>query len=68
MIKMLKLQRVQLIEGVGSHDSKIAKDYKLAGVPNFVLIDKKERIAYPAAPPPGETAQIKGKIDELLSN
>ena len=65
-IKELKLDGVQLIDKIGSQNSKIAKDYKVNGVPHYVLIDKSGRIASAYAPIPSSVEAIEQAIDLLL--
>lgn len=65
-IKDLQLTGVQLIDDTGSEKSKIAKDYYVSGVPHFVLIDKRGKIALTSAPRPSETSLLEKAIDGLL--
>ena len=60
------LNGVQLIDSKGSENSKIAKDYKIHGVPHYVLIDKNGRIASAFAPRPSSGAEIEKEINQLL--
>jgi thiol-disulfide isomerase/thioredoxin len=62
----MKLSGVQLIDNKGSENSKIAKDYKIHGVPHYVLIDKSGRIASAFAPRPSSDAEIEKEINQLL--
>lgn len=62
----LKLESIQLIESKGGTNSKIAKDYKIHGVPHYVLIDKNGKIASSYAPIPSMTDQLEKEINELL--
>jgi thiol-disulfide isomerase/thioredoxin len=65
-IASMKLQGVQLIDSKGSENSKIAKDYKIHGVPHYILIDKNGRISSAFAPRPSSGAQIEQEINRLL--
>jgi thiol-disulfide isomerase/thioredoxin len=65
-IASMKLDGVQLIDDKGSENSKIAKDYKIHGVPHYVLIDKKGRIASAFAPRPSSEVEIEKEINQLL--
>ncbi|MBA4166515.1 MAG: TlpA family protein disulfide reductase [Chitinophagaceae bacterium] len=65
-IVSMKLSGVQLIDSKGSENSKIAKDYKIHGVPHYVLIDKNGRIASAFAPRPSSEAEIEKEINQLL--
>ena len=65
-IKDLKLDGIQLIDQFGSQNSKIATDYKVHGVPHYVLIDKKGKIASAFAPIPSSAAEIEREINSLL--
>lgn len=67
-IKDMKLEGIQLIDKVGSQNSKIATDYKVHGVPHYVLIDKKGKIASAFAPIPSSTTEIDKEINKLLNN
>lgn len=60
------LDGVQLIDSSGSMNSKIAKDYKAVGVPQYILIDKKGRIASSFAPRPSYESVIAREINKLL--
>ena len=64
-IRTMELGGVQLIDQAGSVNSKIAKDYKVSGVPHYILIDKKGRIASSYAPRPSD-AEIEKQINALL--
>lgn len=66
IIKDMKLTGVQLIDSIGSEKSKIAKDYHIAGVPHFVLIDKYGKIVSASAPRPSETILLEKAINALL--
>jgi thiol-disulfide isomerase/thioredoxin len=65
-IAALKLDGVQLIDSIGSENSRIAKDYKIHGVPHYVLIDKNGKIASSFAPRPSEAAEVEKAINALL--
>jgi thiol-disulfide isomerase/thioredoxin len=65
-IGAMKMEGIQLIDSNGSENSKIAKDYKIHGVPHYVLIDKNGRIASAFAPRPSSEAEIEKQINELL--
>ncbi|MBX3257660.1 MAG: TlpA family protein disulfide reductase [Chitinophagaceae bacterium] len=65
-VSAMKMGGIQLIDSNGSENSKIAKDYKIHGVPHFVLIDKKGRIASAFAPRPSMEAELEKQINELL--
>jgi thiol-disulfide isomerase/thioredoxin len=65
-IASMKLGGVQLIDYKGSENSKIAKDYKIHGVPHYVLIDKNGRIASAFAPRPSSEVEIEKEINQLL--
>ena len=65
-VAAMKMEGIQLIDNDGSTNSKIAKDYKIHGVPHFVLIDKKGRIASAFAPRPSEEVEVEKQINELL--
>lgn len=62
----LKLSGTQLIDSKGSENSKIAKDYKIYGVPHYVLIDKNGRIVSVFAPSPSSGVIIEKEINRLL--
>ncbi|HEX8376379.1 MAG TPA: redoxin family protein [Pedobacter sp.] len=64
-ISDLNLTGIQLIDDLGSTKSKIAKDYRIAGVPHFVLIDKNGKIASASAPLPSNT-KLEEEINKLL--
>lgn len=64
-IKTMQLGGVQLIDKIGSVNSKIAKDYKVYGVPHYILIDKKGKIASSFAPRPSDI-EIEKQINALL--
>ncbi len=65
-IASMKLQGIQLIDSKGSENSKIAKDYKIHGVPHYILIDKNGRISSAFAPRPSSGAEIEKEINRLL--
>ncbi|HRN57578.1 MAG TPA: redoxin family protein [Agriterribacter sp.] len=65
-VAAMKMQGIQLIDSNGSENSKIAKDYKVHGVPHYVLIDKNGRIASASAPMPSMEAELEKQINELL--
>ena len=65
-VAAMKMQGIQLIDSNGSENSKIAKDYKVHGVPHYVLIDKNGRIASASAPRPSMEAEVEKQINELL--
>lgn len=65
-ITAMKMGGIQLIDSNGSVNSKIAKDYKIYGVPHFVLIDKKGCIASASAPRPSLEAEVEKQINALL--
>lgn len=65
-ITAMKMGGIQLIDSNGSGKSKIAKDYKIHGVPHFVLIDKKGCIASASAPMPSMEAEAEKQINALL--
>lgn len=65
-IAAMKMGGIQLIDSNGSGNSKIAKDYKIHGVPHFVLIDKKGHIASASAPNPSMEAEVEKQINALL--
>lgn len=65
-VAALKMEGIQLIDSNGSENSKIAKDYKIHGVPHYVLIDKNGRIASAFAPRPSMEAEVEKQINELL--
>lgn len=65
-VAAMKMGGIQLIDSNGSENSKIAKDYKIRGVPHFVLIDKKGRIASAFAPSPSRETEVEKQINELL--
>jgi thiol-disulfide isomerase/thioredoxin len=65
-IASMKLGGIQLIDSEGSENSRIAKDYKIHGVPHYVLIDKSGRIASAFAPRPSSGAEIEKEIMLLL--
>ncbi len=67
-IKDMNLDGIQLIDKVGSQNSKIATDYKVHGVPHYVLIDKKGKIASAFAPIPSSATEIDKEINNLLNN
>lgn len=64
-IRDMQLDGVQLIDKLGSANSKIAKDYKVLGVPHYILIDKKGKIASAYAPRPSDK-KIEEQINALL--
>ncbi|HRP54995.1 TlpA disulfide reductase family protein [Agriterribacter sp.] len=65
-VAAMKMQGIQLIDSNGSTNSKIAKNYKVHGVPHYVLIDKNGRIASASAPRPSMEAEVEKQINELL--
>jgi len=65
-IAAMSLKGIQLIDSKGSENSKITKDYKIHGVPHYILIDKNGRIASAFAPRPSSGADIEKAIDQLL--
>ena len=65
-IASMKLGGIQLIDNKGSQNSRIARDYKIQGVPHFVLIDKNGRIASAFAPRPSSETEIEKEINQLL--
>jgi thiol-disulfide isomerase/thioredoxin len=65
-VAAMKMGGIQLIDRNGSENSKIAKDYKIHGVPHFVLIDKKGRIASAFAPRPSMETEVEKQINALL--
>ena len=65
-VAAMKMQGIQLIDSNGSTNSKIAKNYKVHGVPHYVLIDKNGRIASASAPGPSMEAEAEKQINELL--
>lgn len=66
-IKDLKLAGIQLIDKFGSQNSKIATDYKVHGVPHYVLIDKNGKIASAFAPIPSSGSEIESELNKLLN-
>jgi len=65
-IAAMGLEGIQLIDSKGSENSKIAKDYQIHGVPQFILIDKNGRIASAFAPRPSSEAELEKEINQLL--
>lgn len=65
-VAAMKMEGIQLIDSHGSENSKIAKDYKIYGVPHFVLIDKNGRIASAFAPRPSSAEDVEKQINDLL--
>lgn len=65
-VAAMKLTGIQLIDSSGSENSKIAKDYKIRGVPHYVLIDKQGRIASAFAPRPSMGVEAERQINALL--
>lgn len=64
-VAAMKMQGIQLIDSNGSTNSKIAKNYKVHGVPHFILIDKHGRIASASAPRPSMETEVEKQINEL---
>ena len=65
-VAAMKMEGIQLIDSNGSENSKIAKDYKIHGVPHYVLIDKNGHIASAFAPRPSMETEVEKQINELL--
>lgn len=65
-VAAMKMEGTQLIDSNGSENSKIAKDYKIHGVPHYVLIDKNGRVASAFAPRPSMEVEVEKQINELL--
>lgn len=65
-VAAMKMQGIQLIDSNGSTNSKIAKNYKVHGVPHYVLIDKNGRIASASASRPSMEVEVEKQINELL--
>lgn len=65
-VAAMKMGGIQLIDSNGSENSKIAKDYKIHGVPHFILIDKHGRIASAFVPRPSMETEVEKQINELL--
>lgn len=62
----MKPQGVQLIDSNGAENSRIAKDYKVYGVPHYILIDRNGKIISASAPRPSSEMEIENEINKLL--
>jgi hypothetical protein len=66
MVTEDEMQGIQVITGTG-WKSQITDDYKISGIPRFILIDRNGNIVSASAPRPSSGEEIRDMIKEALN-